>query len=1250
MMASRSAHPPKDQLMAFGQGKLAADESSQVEQHLGVCPECCETLLDLKDDTFTGLVRAARPAQRELPPAVAVVPDLDAADDTEPGAEHSARPDGADVASAGTVCVPASDAREAGDLPIELANHPRYRIVELIGRGGMGSVYRAEHRLMNRPVAIKVINSQLVQNAKAVERFRREVQAAAKLSHPNIVAAYDAEQAGSAHFLAMEFVDGTDLATVVQQRGPLPVAEACEYIRQAAVGLQHAHELALVHRDIKPHNLMVVGQASSLSGRAEGKLGAYPTIKILDFGLAGFVTEAAIMESEATAADSGAATISPHLTALGSVMGTPDYIAPEQASDAHSADIRADIYSLGCSLYFLLTARPPYEADGAAAKLMAHVELPVPDLRSQRPDVAPQLTAVVSRMIAKKPADRFQTPAEVAAALAPFTRQAEAPPRKRTLRNVLAAAAATLLAGVIYITTDKGRIEIRTDVNDVDIVVSQGGNEVKTIDLATGSQIKWMPSGDYTISLKQDRNDIQITPSGFTLSRWGKQIVSISRSPAAGVTPAADAAQGLPSGVVDQMLLQGLWIAVSGHVGGQPISAEQLPKFSIEIDQDQVTITPPGNPSLVRRGTFKNNATSTLRRIDIVAGDKKEPIAGIYEVDQKRLKVALVNGDESRPTDFAPSDRPDHLTGVFERAPHTGMSEYVEFKPAGLNGSFEVTKFGLPVNWGVYTPRTVPNGDFDIVVDKTDFKEGEQSLKFVVRKCEPTGGRLSPGFFNDFRITNFTPPGPFETKPGETYKVSFWAKNAGSEFVLKARGVSAREGDKGAIIRSKETFNEWRRFECTYTIPLKPKMHLRLELNVVQPGTFWIDDIQVVKVDETAAVPDEQRLQGKWVPVSCLYRGKPFTAEQLARMAITFDRDRASMTDPDSGREMPGTFTIDATRSPRHIDLIAPDGKERLPGIFEFDGEQLKMAWCDGDYARPTNFVPAQTPDHMTVVLKRVPGGVPATAPQDEPVKPFVPDEKQLEAVKAAEAYLSVMDEGKFGSLRDMVSLMVRQQVTREQLSQTYQKLRDTFGKAVQRTLTRVQLYDEFPGLPQGRYALVQYKTDCERQKGLWESLLLNLDTDGKWRVNTYALTLEPMPFPDAESDPAIEQAIEQKKQAAMAAAQEWLNLVDAAKYAESWEASAKINRDGISKQKMVDAYREMFKPLGSLKSRDYRTREYKTGMPGAPVGEYMVIQFRTQFANGRVTETVVLIRESDGQWRVSSYFHAGDNSVPTLD
>jgi hypothetical protein len=273
MVTENPVHPPKDQLLAFGQGRLAADESSLVEQHLGVCRECCETLLDLKDDTFLGLVREARPLVVEPIRADGrATEDTDA--DTSPRGDEASR---RAVSEAATLAARSGELLGTDEVPIELAEHPRYRIVELIGRGGMGCVYRAEHRLMNRPVAIKVINPQLIQNAQAVERFRREVQAA-KLSHANIVAAFDAEQAVNAHFLVMEFVEGTDLASVVNERGPMSVAQACECIRQAAEGLEHARERGMVHRDIKPHNLMLTA-----SGR----------VRILDFGLAGFATESA---------------------------------------------------------------------------------------------------------------------------------------------------------------------------------------------------------------------------------------------------------------------------------------------------------------------------------------------------------------------------------------------------------------------------------------------------------------------------------------------------------------------------------------------------------------------------------------------------------------------------------------------------------------------------------------------------------------------------------------------------------------------------------------------------------------------------------------------------------------------------------------------------------------------------------------------------------------------------------------------
>jgi serine/threonine protein kinase len=191
------------------------------------------------------------------------------------------------------------------NVPPALAQHPRYRVLRLLGRGGMGTVYLAEHKVMERLVALKVIRPDLTARPELVQRFQREAKAAARLAHPNVVTAYDAEQAGDCHLLVTEYVEGTDLACWLKARGPLPVSEACGYVRQAALGLQHAHEQHMVHRDLKPHNLMRLP-----SGQ----------VKILDFGLA--LLGRSVGEEG---------------TQSGAILGTPDYMAPEQANDAHVA-------------------------------------------------------------------------------------------------------------------------------------------------------------------------------------------------------------------------------------------------------------------------------------------------------------------------------------------------------------------------------------------------------------------------------------------------------------------------------------------------------------------------------------------------------------------------------------------------------------------------------------------------------------------------------------------------------------------------------------------------------------------------------------------------------------------------------------------------------------------------------------------------------------------------------------------------
>jgi serine/threonine-protein kinase len=279
----------------------------------------------------------------------------------------------------------------------------QYCILDNIGKGGMGRVYKAMHRTMKRVVALKVLAPELVKTEKARRLFKREVQAAARLLHPNIVTAYDANKVGNRYYLVMEYVDGPNLDQLVRVKGPLPVSLACEFVRQAALGLQHAHEMGMVHRDIKPANLLVQRPPA-------GSASAAATIKILDFGLAR-------LHEAAEVGPGGAATIH---TAPNTVLGTPDYLSPEQSRDLHTADIRSDLYSLGCTLYFLLTGRAPFAGGSSLEKLIRHAREEPPRVEKLRPEVPPAVARIVRRLLAKEPALRYETPAELAAALAPL--------------------------------------------------------------------------------------------------------------------------------------------------------------------------------------------------------------------------------------------------------------------------------------------------------------------------------------------------------------------------------------------------------------------------------------------------------------------------------------------------------------------------------------------------------------------------------------------------------------------------------------------------------------------------------------------------------------------------------------------------------------------------------------------------------------------------------------------------------------
>lgn len=311
-----------------------------------------------------------------------------------------------------------------------------YELQEKVGQGGMGAVYKARHKSLDKLVAVKLLPHDYLKNAQAVARFRREMQAVGKLDHPNIVRAMDAGEVDGTHYLVMEFADGTDLSLLVKRHGPLSVEEAVNYVIQAARGLEYAHKRGLVHRDIKPSNLLVCSNFTDETpgGTVDSVDKLFSRIKVLDLGLASI---------ENAPEETGS------LTTTGTVMGTVDYMAPEQAEDMRKADARSDIYSLGCTLFFLLTGRPPYRGDTQMRRLLAHRDHPIPSLTevlttpanevpksdvvktaelsrsgaagplsvSKPPKNLAALDQVFRRMITKRPEDRFASMAEVARAL-----------------------------------------------------------------------------------------------------------------------------------------------------------------------------------------------------------------------------------------------------------------------------------------------------------------------------------------------------------------------------------------------------------------------------------------------------------------------------------------------------------------------------------------------------------------------------------------------------------------------------------------------------------------------------------------------------------------------------------------------------------------------------------------------------------------------------------------------------------------
>jgi serine/threonine protein kinase len=454
-----------------------------------------------------------------------------------------------------------------------------YRLLEKLGEGGMGVVFKAIHQDLDKLVAVKLIRSERVRDPDAAARFKREMQAVGKLEHPNIVRAFDAGEVDGTLYLAMEYVAGVDLNALVERVGPLPVPDACALVRQAALGLQHAHENGRIHRDIKPSNLIL----------ADSPAAPDASVKIVDFGLALLVHRAAG---------------SSELTGAGQIMGTLDYMAPEQGGDSHLVDHRADLYSLGATLYKLLTGDSPLPTTFAASPLAKVMALalgePIP-IRQRRPDVPDAVAHLVERLLDRNPANRPAAAAEVAAELEPFARSANlrellikagdpsaggrasplvpdsAPARgakRRHSGHLLIAAigvAALLLAGaiVVRIATDKGELIIRSPDPNVEITVKRNGKPVEDLEVSSGESNVRVRSGEVEVVLRGAHADrYEVRNNRVILSRGDKPVIEIVRKPAAETN--------IDRSTAEWVLAQGGWVLI-GKERKEVKAANDLP-------------------------------------------------------------------------------------------------------------------------------------------------------------------------------------------------------------------------------------------------------------------------------------------------------------------------------------------------------------------------------------------------------------------------------------------------------------------------------------------------------------------------------------------------------------------------------------------------------------------------------------------------------------------------------------------------
>ncbi len=554
-------------------------ELPQIVGYLGQYPDRAEAIHRAFGE-FQAWAQSTSAIHESLKPAIASQDQDTARDSVDTPTSPESEP--ADTKTPMLDATPPSGLTPAGpDSPLGRGTRlGTYELVSLLGQGGMGTVYRARHTRLGRTVALKVLLPGLLGRGEAVTRFESEIRALGPLDHKNVVHAVDADESGGFYYCVMDFVPGVDLARMSKQLGPLPAADACELIRQAAEGLDYLSQNGIVHRDLKPANLMVCAGLAEHGvtecSRQKACCEWAPLVKILDMGLARLRQWREENEP---------------ITSTGQMLGTIDFMAPEQLDDSHDVDIRADIYSLGATLYQLLTGRPPYPSSSRLHKLKALATESPPSVGSLRSDLPEPLVAAVDRMLQRDVADRFQTPGQVAEALAPFSDGADlralarqvprrdepltpispeaepeplipvddlqgpspdgapsitSPKRKRGTVNekpslarrasvvravavILVVALAAIAVMMFRVKTPYGEVIVHAaEGTDVEIEVTQNGKKVDVIGPQEGWRVR-VAEGRYDLVLRSTDRELSLNKDTVTVSRNGKTEVKIVR-------------------------------------------------------------------------------------------------------------------------------------------------------------------------------------------------------------------------------------------------------------------------------------------------------------------------------------------------------------------------------------------------------------------------------------------------------------------------------------------------------------------------------------------------------------------------------------------------------------------------------------------------------------------------------------------------------------------------------------------------